>query len=179
MSTQQRLGYLALVLSALLFGVGTAFAVFALRALTAFDLLAVEIASATVALWLALAIVGPRTSRRWPIYALLGLLEPALSYLLYNSGLAQTSAIHGALLEALDGLFVVILGALLLRERLSVPIALSLVLGLAGAVLVALTQGGMAPTGPRGPATRWWCSASSPRRSTRSRRAGSEARTLP
>jgi drug/metabolite transporter (DMT)-like permease len=143
--TQQRLGYLALVFSALLFGVGTAFAVFALRALTAFDLLAVEIGSATATLWVALAVLGPRTTRRWPIYALLGLLEPALSFVLYNSGLAQTSATHGALLESLDGLFVVILGTLLLRERLNVPIGLSLLLGLAGAVLVAATQGADGP----------------------------------
>jgi drug/metabolite transporter (DMT)-like permease len=144
-SSQQRLGYLALVLSAFLFGVGTAFAVYALRALTAFDLLAVEVASATITLWVALVIVGPRTTTRWRTYALMGLLEPALSYVLYNSGLAQTSATHGALLEALDGLFVVILGALVLRERLTVPIGLSLTLGLIGAVLVALTQGGGGP----------------------------------
>jgi drug/metabolite transporter (DMT)-like permease len=143
--SRQRIGYLALVLSALLFGVGTAFAVYALRGLTAFDLLAVEIGSATITLWIGLAIVGPRTSRRWPIYALLGLLEPALSFVLYNSGLAQTSATHGALLESLDGLFVVVLGALLLRERLNVPIVLSLLLGLAGAVLVAATQGANGP----------------------------------
>lgn len=141
MSSQQRVGYLALALSALLFGVGTAFAVYALRGLTPFDLLAVEIGSATVTLWLGLAIAGSRTTSRWPTYALLGLLEPALSFVLYNSGLAQTSATHGALLEALDGLFVVLLGALLLRERVNVPIGLSLLLGLAGAVLVAATQG--------------------------------------
>jgi drug/metabolite transporter (DMT)-like permease len=144
-SSQQRLGYVALAFSALLFGVGTAFAVYALRALTAFDLLAVEIGSATLTLWVGLAIVGPRTSSRWPTYALLGLLEPALSFVLYNSGLAQTSATHGALLESLDGLFVVILGALLLRERVNVPIAVSLLLGLAGAVLVAASQGAVGP----------------------------------
>jgi drug/metabolite transporter (DMT)-like permease len=143
--TQQRFGYLALVLSALLFGVGTAFAVYALRVLTAFDLLAVEIGSATVMLWVGLAIVGPRTSRRWPVYALLGLLEPALSFVLYNSGLAMTSATHGVLLESLDGLFVVILGAVLLRERLSVPVVVSLLLGLAGAVAVAAMQGADGP----------------------------------
>lgn len=152
MGGPQRAGYLALVLSALLFGVGTAFAVYALRGLTAFDLLAVEIGSATVTLWLGLAVsgllrplsgLGP--AARWPVYALLGLLEPALSFVLYNSGLARTSATHGALLESLDGLFVVILGALLLRERLSPSIVLSLLLGLAGAALVATTQGAAGP----------------------------------
>ena len=65
MPAQQRLGYIALVLSALLFGVGTAFAVYALRGITAFDLLAVEIGTATATLWVGLAIVGPRTSSRW------------------------------------------------------------------------------------------------------------------
>lgn len=140
-----RLGYLSLILSALLFGVGTAFAVYALRVLTPFDLLAVEIGSATVTLWIALSLVGPRTSKRWPVYALLGFLEPALSYVLYNLGLARTSASHGALLESLDGLFVVILGALLLRERLRTGIVVSLVFGLTGAALVGLAEGASGP----------------------------------
>jgi drug/metabolite transporter (DMT)-like permease len=117
---RSRLGYLSLVLSALLFGGATPLAVYALRSLTAFDLLAIEIGSATLALWLALALFGPRRrATRWRTYALLGLLEPALSYVLYNLGLARTSAVHGALLEALDALFVVLLAALLLHERMS------------------------------------------------------------
>jgi drug/metabolite transporter (DMT)-like permease len=147
---EQRVGYLALVISALLFGVGTAFAVYALRGITAFDLLAVEIGSATATLWIGLAIAGPRTSSRWRTYALVGLLEPALSYLLYNVGLAQTSATHGALLEALDALLVVFLGALLLRERLGLAVVLSLLLGVLGAGLVAVTEGAGGPD----PATR-------------------------
>jgi drug/metabolite transporter (DMT)-like permease len=148
---RSRLGYLSLVLSALLFGGATPLAVYALRALTAFDLLAIEIGTATIALWLALALFGPRRrSSRWRTYALLGLLEPALSYVLYNLGLARTSAVHGALLEALDALFVVLLAALLLGERLRRSIALALGLGLLGAVLVGLSQ---APGGPD-PSTR-------------------------
>lgn len=145
MTGRLRLGYLSLVMSALLFGGATPLAVYALRGLTAFDLLAVEIGSATVVLWLALAIAGQRTTRRWYTYALLGLLEPALSYVLYNLGLSQTSAIHGALLESLDGLFVVMLGALLLGERLRAAIVVSLVLGLMGAALVAVSQGADGP----------------------------------
>ncbi|MBJ7600930.1 DMT family transporter [Candidatus Nephthysia bennettiae] len=177
MSTQQRLAYVALVLSALLFGVGTAFAVFALRALTAFDLLAVEIGSATVTLWVALAVLGPRTTRRWPIYALLGLLEPALSFALYNSGLAQTSATHGALLESLDGLFVVILGTLLLRERLNVPSASRCCWASRALCWWRRPRAPTARIDPPGPATAWWCSGSSRRPSIRSRCAGLEART--
>ncbi|MBJ7602321.1 MAG: DMT family transporter [Candidatus Dormibacteraeota bacterium] len=151
MKARQQLGYLALIISALLFGVGIAFAVYALRALTPFDLLAVEIGSATATLWLALAFVGPRRTRRWPVYALLGLLEPALSYVLYNVGLSRTSASHGALLESLDGLLVVILGALLLGERLRTAIVFSLAFGLAGAALVGLAAESAGPD----PATRF------------------------
>jgi drug/metabolite transporter (DMT)-like permease len=142
---QRRLGYLSLVVSALLFGAATPLAVFALRALTPFDLLAIEIGSATAVLWIVLAIVGPRTSKRWHIYALLGVLDPALSYVLYNLGLARTSATHGALLESLDGLFVVILGVAVLRERLRTGIVLSLALGLIGAALVAMAEGADGP----------------------------------
>jgi drug/metabolite transporter (DMT)-like permease len=142
---QRRLGYLSLAMSALLFGAATPLAVYALRALTPFDLLAIEIGSATVALWVALALFGQRTSRRWGMYALLGFLDPALSYVLYNLGLARTSASHGALLESLDGLFVVILGAMLLRERLRTGIVVSLALGLIGAALVSLAEGADGP----------------------------------
>ena len=148
-SGRSRLGYLSLVLSALLFGGATPLAVYALRGLSAFDLLAIEIGSATVVLWLSLALLGPRRrSSRWRTYALLGLLEPALSYVLYNLGLARTSAVHGALLEALDALLVVLLAALLLGERLRPSIAVSLVLGLLGALLVAVTPGAEGPDPP-------------------------------
>lgn len=143
--THRRSGYLALIMSALLFGAATPLAVYALRALSAFDLLAVEIGSATVTLWLALAVVGPRTSKRWRVYALLGCLEPALSYVLYNLGLARTSASHGALLESLDALFVVILAAVLLRERLRGTILLSLGCGLVGTFLVSVAEGADGP----------------------------------
>jgi drug/metabolite transporter (DMT)-like permease len=145
MPGQARRGYLSLVVSALLFGGATPLAVFALRGLTAFDLVAVEIGSATVILWLALAVVRPPATRRWYRYALLGALEPALSYVLYNLGLAQTSAVHGALLESLDALFVVILAAVLLGERLRTSIVLSLALGLIGAALVAAAEGTSGP----------------------------------
>ena len=46
MTGRLRLGYLSLVMSALLFGGATPLAVYALRGLTAFDLLAVEIGQA-------------------------------------------------------------------------------------------------------------------------------------
>ncbi len=96
-------------------------------------------------LWAALAVVGPRTSRRWGVYALLGLMEPALSYLLYDLGLARTSAIHAALLESLEAPFVVILGVVLLREKVRAALVVALGLGLAGAALVSLPSGDGGP----------------------------------
>ena len=49
----------------------------------------------------------------------LGLFEPALAYLGQTAGLTRTSATNGALIMGLECVFVVILAALVLRERIS------------------------------------------------------------
>ena len=89
MTGRLRLGYLSLVMSALLFGGATPLAVYALRGLTAFDLLAVEIGSATVVLWLALAIAGQRTTRRWLVASAAGMAAPRCSSATRKAGASK------------------------------------------------------------------------------------------
>jgi hypothetical protein len=65
-----------------------------------------------------------RSTPRWRAHTLLGLLEPALSYVLLNLGLAQTSAVHEALLEALYVFFVVLQSRSTARRALALRGAL-------------------------------------------------------
>lgn len=135
---------LLLIGAAFAWGASTVTSKYALRGLTAVDLLSVEIATATLALWVAALMRGAgRAGRHWPGFALLGFLEPALSYALFNAGLQRTGAADGALLVSSESLFVVLLAAAILRERLSRRGGVALLVGLAGAALVA-TEGGSA-----------------------------------
>ena len=63
---------------------------------------------------------------------LLGLFEPALAYVGDLLGLARTSAANGALLAGLESVFVVLLAAVFLRERITGRITVALALALAG-----------------------------------------------
>ncbi len=109
----------------------------AVREISAFDLLAVELGTATAILWLAQR-RRPRVEPRWS-FALLGLLEPALTFIGVNLGLERTSAATGSLLLTLESVWGVGLAVLLLRERLERGAVVALALGVAGAVLVALS----------------------------------------
>jgi drug/metabolite transporter (DMT)-like permease len=108
----------------------------AVRDISAFDLLAIEIGTATVILWIAQA------RRPWVpptrAFALLGLLEPALTFIAINLGLERTSASTGSLLLTLESVWGVLLAVLILRERVDRGTVLALTLGVAGAALVAL-----------------------------------------
>lgn len=78
------------------------------------------------------------------MYLLLGVLEPGLSFLLFDVGLSRTSATHAALLLASETLFVVLLARLTLRERMSPALAVAVGAGFGGAVLVSLEPSGAA-----------------------------------
>jgi len=137
-------GLALLVLATACWGAATASSDLALERMSAVDLLAVELLTATLALWVMVALTGaPARAAGWRGYALLGLCEPALTFLLLNAGLERTSAGTGALLLSLESLVVIVLAALFLRERISRAIAGALALGLAGTAVVSTgTSGG-------------------------------------
>jgi drug/metabolite transporter (DMT)-like permease len=70
----------------------------------------------------------------------LGVLEPGLTYVLLDLAVRRTTASHAALLLALDGPATLALAVRFLRERISLPLLTSLVMGLAGSVLVTGTR---------------------------------------
>ena len=66
----------------------------------------------------------------------LGVLEPGLTYMLFDLGVRRTTASHAALLLALDSPATLGLAVMFLRERIDLSLLTSLVMGLAGSVLV-------------------------------------------
>lgn len=66
-----------------------------------------------------------------------GILEPGMAYVLIIVGLSRTSASNSSLLTVLEPIGVLILAAILLRERLRLSVAVLAALGCVGMVLVA------------------------------------------
>ena len=115
----------------------------ALRELAPLDLLGVELFSSAVAMGCLLACRGrPFLPRNWPAFAVLGLLEPGLSYGLFDFGLSHTGAADGAILIASESLVGVLLARILLGERVSPLTRAAVAVGFAGSALVALAETG-------------------------------------
>ncbi len=115
----------------------------ALRELTPLDLLGVELSSSAIAMGCLLVARGrPFLPRSWPVFAALGVLEPGLSFGLFDFGLSRTGAADGALLIASQSLFGVLLARVLLGERVSAPTRAAMAVGFTGSALVGLAETG-------------------------------------
>ncbi len=136
-TASNRTAYAALVLAALCSGVSTATTKYALGRFTAVELLLVELAVATTALW---SLPRVRRSARSGFrlgYLVLGLLEPGLAYALFNLGFERTSAADGAVLISLESVVIALFAVVFLGERLSRSLTFGAVLGVGGAVFLA------------------------------------------
>jgi O-acetylserine/cysteine efflux transporter len=125
-----------LLLAAALWGTASTITKYALRGFAPVTLLAVELTAATAALWAVLLLRGHRPAGSWPRVLALGLFEPALAYVSDTIGLSRTSATNGAVLSGLESVFVVILAAVFLRERIARVVAGSVVLAAVGVVVI-------------------------------------------
>jgi drug/metabolite transporter (DMT)-like permease len=115
----------------------------ALRGLDPLDLLAIELFSSALAMLCLLAIRGRlRLPANWPLFAALGVLEPGLSFGLFDVGLAHTGAADGAILIASQSLFGVTLARLFLGERVSATMRVAVFIGFGGSALVGLAETG-------------------------------------
>jgi len=114
----------------------------ALEQLAPLDVFFLETSAGTTALWAFLLIRGRRPAlSHWSTFAALGLLEPGLSFVAGDFGLAHTGAADAALLLASESLFAIALAWLVLSERPSNRAAMAVVVGFAGSVVI-----GLAPT---------------------------------
>jgi O-acetylserine/cysteine efflux transporter len=138
----------ALVAAAGLWGAAVSGTKYALGGFDPVTLLSVELLAAAGVLWAALLARGCRRPASWWLPALLGLLEPTLAYLSDTFGLSLTSAVHGAVISGLESGLVVLLAALLLRETVTRPAILAIVVALGGlAVLAGEGAGGGSAAG--------------------------------
>jgi len=133
----------ALIVAAGLWGMAVSGTKYALGGFDPVTLLSTELLAGAGVLWVALIVRGYRTPRSWWLPAVLGLLEPALAYLGDTFGLSLTSAVHGAVINGLESGLVVLLAAMLLRETVTRPAILAIVVALGGlAVLAGVGTGG-------------------------------------
>jgi drug/metabolite transporter (DMT)-like permease len=129
---------LLLIGASVSWGTSTVTSKYALEGLTATDLLGIEVGVAAVLLIGAAAATGNlRPSSHWRAYALLAFFEPALTFALFNVGLAHTSATNAALLVSLESVFAVLLAIALLHEHPGAFVFGAAVLGVGGAALVS------------------------------------------
>ena len=133
-----RLPFAALIIASLFWGTAVSVTKYALRGFGPITLLAISLIAGTAVLWTIVILRGHRPPLPWRRAVLLGLLEPALAYAGDLLGLARTSAANGALLSGLESVFIVLLAAVFLRERITGRIAAALGLALAG---VAILEG--------------------------------------
>jgi O-acetylserine/cysteine efflux transporter len=127
-----RLPLAALVIASLFWGTAVSVTKYALRGFGPITLLAISLIAGTAVLWTIVILRGRRPPPRWRRVVLLGLFEPALAYAGDLLGLDRTSAANGALLSGLESVFIVLLAAVFLRERITGRIAAALALALAG-----------------------------------------------
>ena len=127
----------ALVVAAGLWGVAVSGTKYALGGFDPVTLLSIELLAGVAVLWVALLVRGYRPPRSWWLPAVLGLLEPALAYLSDTFGLSLTSAVHGAVINGLESGLVVLLAAVLLRETVTRPAILAIVVALGGLAVLA------------------------------------------
>src|SRR5690349_9307954 len=90
-------GVLLMGLAALSWGLGVVMTKVALEQLTPLDVLGTELLVGAAVVVAALLARGGGTTVGWRSFALLGLLEPGLSYALGDFGLQRTGAADGAL----------------------------------------------------------------------------------
>jgi drug/metabolite transporter (DMT)-like permease len=131
-----RLSFAALVTASLFWGTAVSATKYALGGFGPITLLAISLVAGTAVLWTIVILRGHRLPLPWRQAMLLGLLEPALAYAGDMTGLARTSAANGALLSGLESVFIVLLAAVFLRERITGRIAVALALALAGVVIL-------------------------------------------
>jgi drug/metabolite transporter (DMT)-like permease len=136
-----------MVAAACCWAVATVLTKVALHELTAADLLGVELgSSALISGALVLARRARIRLRSVGVFIALGALEPALSFALFDLGLARTGAADGAILIASDSVFGVLFARALLGERFTARVATAVLVGFLGSTLVGLGQAGQQAT---------------------------------
>jgi drug/metabolite transporter (DMT)-like permease len=164
----------ALVLASLLWGTADVAGKLALGTIPPATLAALRFGVALAILWPLARLRGGACVPPW-VTAPLGLLGVALTFLLQNLGLHRTTATNASLLQGAAPVLILLLGALVLDERLGARRVAAVGLAMAG--VAAVTLAGAAGWTRRGWETYWcwlaaaasppsWCWAVASSRST-------------
>ena len=140
-NTISRRGLIALIASMLSWGLGNPFADMAMDAFSITQLLLLEISIGFAFVAIYVVIKFRRLRLSWKIALALGLLEPGFTYLFGNIGYANGSVSTGLIVMSTEVFFVAIIGALFLKEVISLRIALSIVMGFFGVVIAVSKVG--------------------------------------
>ena len=140
-NTISRRGLIALIASMLSWGLGNPFADMAIDAFSITQLLLLEISIGFAFVAIYVVIKFRRLRLSWKIALALGLLEPGFTYLFGNIGYANGSVSTGLIVMSTEVFFVAIIGALFLKEVISLRIALSIVMGFFGVVIAVSKVG--------------------------------------
>ena len=140
-NTISRRGLVALIASMLSWGLGNPFADMAIDAFSITQLLLLEISIGFAFVAIYVVIKFRRLRLSWKIALALGLLEPGLTYLFGNIGYANGTVSTGLIVMATEVFFVALIGALFLKEVISLRIALSIVMGFFGVVIAVSKVG--------------------------------------
>ncbi len=146
-----------LIASQACWGLATVMSKHVLGDIPPISLLAVQLLTSVIFLW---GVISARSSMRnaahqfSPIWARsnmlksawFGIMEPGMAYVLIILGLNRTSASNSSLLTVFEPIGVLLLAALLLRERLKLSV---LILALLGCVGMSLVAGGHVLDGDR------------------------------
>ena len=133
---------LLLVVAAAPWGLAAALSKLALQQLTPLDLFGIEVTVGMVPLAVLATSRGARFTELSPPLLALGLLEPGLSYVLFDFGVRHTSAIHSALLLATETPLTVLFAVLFLRESTDALTIAAVASAVAGSLLVSADGAG-------------------------------------
>jgi drug/metabolite transporter (DMT)-like permease len=139
----RRLAIALMTLAAMSWGLGIVMTKITLEQLGPVDVLGIEVAVGAAVLSAALFLRGNvGVPPAWRGFAVLGLLEPGLSYALGDFGLDKTGAADAALLVASESIFAAILARLVLSERLSRRVSVAVGVGFAGSAVLGFGAAG-------------------------------------
>ena len=147
---------LSLVLACALWGIATVISKQLLNSVPPVTLLVLQLSTSVVVLWALTLASGLRSvsSRDLVPVALIGVLNPGLSYTLSMLGLAHTTASVATLLWAAEPAIIIAFAAVVLREAVTARLVALTITAASGVVLVSglLSNGNLAASSGIGPA---------------------------
>lgn len=132
----QTRSYILLALAMCSWGAANPLADIALREMSVSHMLLTEIGAGLLVLSAFAVVRGLNFRISWKWAALLGILQPGLTFLFGNIGYVTGTVVTGLIIMASEVLLLALFGVLFLRERINGFESLAIIIGFSGALLV-------------------------------------------